>query len=334
MQRIQVKDLKENDRVVLQPFAVSDLKVAQTKAGKEYASFKIFDKSGSMPAVWWEYGTAPETMKQTLLKDNIMDIGGGVSTYNNVLQFKVEGVVKSLVFEPGDFEKCSKYNPDKMWADFNFYVEAFQNDHFENIARVLIDKFGDEFKVCAAATGMHHAFKHGLLEHTLQMLDTGSKLFELPFYAEVLNKDLCMFGLMFHDFGKIWEYGPPPDFKRLPEGAKVPHIPAMAIEIAVECRALDVPKAIEREMESIILSHHRQIAWGSPVSFSSPEAAFVHFIDNLHGDVFGIVQRIENDTTSEPTVKHGFGSDSYTIVKKSMNQILIEEGAKNGYEGF
>jgi 3'-5' exoribonuclease len=333
MERIQVKDLKTEALVTLQNFMVSDIKVGTTKAGKEFASFKVSDKTGSMAAVWWDYGIQNEPTKKMLVA-GVMQVGGSVSSYNNALQLKVEGLAPSDGHNASDFEKCSKYDPEEMWTRFMGYVKGFDNDHFKSVSEHIVDMYGEEFKVCAAATGMHHAFKYGLLEHTLQMLDTGEHLLSLPFYKEALNRDLCLFGLMMHDFGKIFEYGPPPDFKKTARGAKIGHISEMNAEIAVACRYLCVPTSIEVEMRSIVLSHHRQIGWGSPVSFSSPEAAFVHYIDNLHGDVFGIIQKLESDTTADPTVKQGYGSDAYTIVKKRMDQILIEEGAKDERVGF
>jgi 3'-5' exoribonuclease len=235
--------------------------------------------------------------------------------------------------DPGRYEKVSKYDKTEMSSKLKKFVDAFESGVVSAVAYKLVELLGEHFLMKPAATGMHHAFKHGLLEHTTQMLETADKLFELPFYAEALNKDLCMFGIMFHDAGKIYEYGDGPGYKKTVSGMKVPHIPKMAAIIYHACQELKVEDEICDELMSIVLSHHRMVAWGSPVGPSSPEALFVHYVDNLHGDVFGVLQRIESDTSAEPSVKHGYGDQAYTIVKKRFSTILKELGhdGKDGH---
>ena len=50
---------------------------------------------------------------------------------------------------------------------------------------------------------MHHAYRHGLLEHTVHMLQVGLAL--LPIYKEV-DFDLAIAGIILHDIGKLEEY--------------------------------------------------------------------------------------------------------------------------------
>ena len=135
-----------------------------------------------------------------------------------------------------------------------------------------------------------------------------------------------MFGLMFHDFMKIFEYGDAPGFKRTTLGIMVPHIPKMAAVIESVAKEQGMNEELMTYLQSIVLSHHRMLEWGSPCKPATPEALFVHYIDNLHGDVFGVLQKMWADTSNDDIVKHGFGDSAYTIVKKRFSEIVKELG--------
>jgi 3'-5' exoribonuclease len=50
---------------------------------------------------------------------------------------------------------------------------------------------------------MHHAYKHGLLEHTVHVGRVVVVL--LPLYPEI-DADLALAGALLHDAGKVLEY--------------------------------------------------------------------------------------------------------------------------------
>ena len=53
-----------------------------------------------------------------------------------------------------------------------------------------------------AAKSIHHAWVGGLIEHILSIV----KIMEfLSGHYEFLNRDLLIFGAIFHDLGKVWE---------------------------------------------------------------------------------------------------------------------------------
>lgn len=314
----------------MQPVLLGKVKVLETKQGKKYVNFEAGDRTGAISCVYWDYEQLVDEGKAAFFDGNVIQISGAVSTYKDKLQLTVSDVGRAEDVDFRELEKSSKYDAHEMWRGFKKYVEGFEHDYFRAVAESIVDEYGDQFQTKPAATGMHHAFKHGLLEHTLQMLQTGDEVLKLPFYKEALNRDLCMFGLMFHDFGKIFEYGDAPSFQKTISGVKVPHIPKMGAIIYHTCRCLGIPDEISDEMMSVVLSHHRLLAWGSPCTPSSPEATFVHHIDNLHGDTFGQVQKIEDDPSSDDRVRFGYGDQTMTLTKKRFSQLLIETETKHG----
>jgi 3'-5' exoribonuclease len=200
-----------------------------------------------------------------------------------------------------------------MWSKLVDTISSLDNVMIRSISEDIMLSAGlsEAFRRSPAATGMHHAFIGGLLEHTWQMVESAEALLALPYYREELNRDLCLFGILFHDFGKIFEYAPD-TFKQTAQGRLVSHIPMVAAMIYHECQKQDVPEVVRDHLMHVVLAHHRKLEWGSPVQPATPEAMFVHFIDNLHGDVFGAVQKIESD-----------GGPGVDFVRRGYNEPLV-----------
>ena len=62
---------------------------------------------------------------------------------------------------------------------------------------------GAQFRKSTAAISMHHAYRHGLLEHTTHMVRAARVLLHL--YPQV-DADLTIAGILLHDIGKLEEY--------------------------------------------------------------------------------------------------------------------------------
>jgi 3'-5' exoribonuclease len=134
---------------------------------------------------------------------------------------------------------------------------------------------------------MHHAYRHGLLEHTTHMARACKAL--LPLYPEV-HADLAMAGILLHDTGKVIEYEGTLATKRSRRGILQGHV-VLGYQLARKAgmKVKLAPDLLER-LEHIILSHQGEPEWGAAVYAATPEAVFVSMIDNLDAKM-GMVQR-------------------------------------------
>jgi 3'-5' exoribonuclease len=285
-------------------FMVADMRVLKTKKDTDYALFKLVDKTGSIDAKMWDYNASAHS---DLKSGAILTIVGKVESYAGKLQVVVSSFVPNPPCNLNDFVKATKYDIQGMWNNLTNRVANISDHNIKVVAEDLLlhGGWGELFRKCPAATGMHHAFVGGLLEHTEQMVRMSDALFDLSFFATELNKDLCTFGVMFHDFGKIFEYSPDAGFKKIESGILVGHISMVSAMIYESCNKHGVPDEIRNHMMHVILAHHGKVEWGSPVSMATPEAIFVHHVDHLHGDVMGVLQRIE-DNPGQDFVKHSY----------------------------
>jgi 3'-5' exoribonuclease len=153
--------------------------------------------------------------------------------------------------------------------------------------RGVFDEIGETFRWSPAAVAMHHAYRHGLLEHTVHMARACRAL--LPLYTEV-DADLALAGILLHDTGKAIEYEGTLATRRSRRGILQGHVVLgyqLARKHGIKAR-LDADR-LER-LEHIILSHQGEPEWGAAVYAATPEAVFVSMIDNLDAKM-GMVQR-------------------------------------------
>ena len=114
----------------------------------------------------------------------------------------------------------------------------------------------------------------------------------------MLNRDLLVAGVLFHDIGKLWENAYVENGFSMPYteiSELIGHIPlGMEIvnklwrelleneELAATWKDLD-PESdrVRLHLLHLVVSHHGELEFGSPVVPKTPEAQALHYIDNL-----------------------------------------------------
>jgi len=201
---------------------------------------------------------------------------------------------------------------EKQAADFEAIVAAVSSiadPRLNALCKLFLEDFGDRFRRTAAARTYHHARRGGLVEHVAQMIRAAQSVAEI---YPALNRDLLVAGVFFHDVGKLWENCPEPRGFGMPydeRGELMGHI-AMGIEVinALWRKLLASEQAAEwanltpsnedvrNHLLHLIASHHGEMAFGSPVFPKTPEAAALHYLDNLDAKLEMMAAGYENGT--------------------------------------
>jgi 3'-5' exoribonuclease len=152
----------------------------------------------------------------------------------------------------------------------------------------VFDEIGEQFRIAPAAVAMHHAYRHGLLEHTCHMARAARAL--LPLYPEV-DADLALAGVLVHDTGKVIEYQGDLVTSRSRKGILQGHV-VLGYQLVRKAglKAKLNGDLLER-LEHIVLSHQGELEWGAAVIAATPEAVFVAKIDDLDAKM-GMVQKL------------------------------------------
>ncbi|TVP80516.1 MAG: HD domain-containing protein [Puniceicoccaceae bacterium] len=188
-------------------------------------------------------------------------------------------------------------SPEELWAHVEDAIAAIEHPQLRDTVQRVMDDMGDRFRTGTAAISMHHAYRHGLLEHTTHMARAARAL--LPLYPQV-DADLAIAGILLHDIGKLEEYEG--DF-----AAKVSRIGTLHGHVVLGFRTArkaalqsKLNEDLTERLEHIILSHQGEKEWGAAAMAATPEAVFVSMIDNLDAKM-GMVQRVlRNAPEGEP----------------------------------
>lgn len=186
---------------------------------------------------------------------------------------------------------------ERQAADFatiQDLIASIADPRLRGIAELFLAEFGDRFRRAAAARGNHHARRGGLVEHVAQMMRSAAAICAA---YPLLNRDLLLAGVFFHDIGKLWENSLPADGFAMPydeRGELLGHI-TIGIELlnTLWRKALTTPEAaawkdlvpasedVRLHLLHLIAAHHGELQFGSPVHPKTPEAWALHYIDNL-----------------------------------------------------
>jgi 3'-5' exoribonuclease len=249
----------------------------------------------------------------------VLRVEGKVETYQGRLSPKLS---RAAVVPPdqltapeviANLVETAPEDPDTLWKELEQFVDSIAHAELKATVRNVLEEVGDSFRTAPAATMMHHAYRHGLLEHTIHMARAAKAL--LPLYQEV-DPDLAMAGILLHDMGKTIEYEGPLSAKRGRRGILHGHVVLgyQLVRRAALKAKLD-PERTER-LEHVILSHQGKLEWGAAAMAATPEAVFVSMIDNLDAKM-GMVQRaLRNAPPGDEFTERILGLEAPLLVRR------------------
>lgn len=281
-----------NGRTFNSLLVVKKLAAKTASNGNAFFSVELGDRTGSCSCTVFSDSPVFEALKSAG-EGAVIRVEGKVDFYQGRLSPKLSRITvlsEAELGAPGlldNLVETAPENAEALWAELNTYVDAIAHAELRATVRGVFEEIGDAFRWAPAAVSMHHAYRHGLLEHTTHMARACKAL--LPLYPEV-DGDLAMAGIVLHDTGKTIEYEGTLATKRSRRGILQGHV-VLGYQLARKAgmKAKLSPELLER-LEHIILSHQGEPEWGAAVYAATPEAVFVSMIDNLDAKM-GMVQR-------------------------------------------
>lgn len=299
MARRFVNEIKPGERVEDEVFLIRSKDLRTTTTGGLYIHAILIDRTGQLVARMWQ---ATEEIFLGMPEGGFMRFKGRAENYKGNLQFIIDACRPA---EPGSFEFCdflptTKNDIDTMWARVREILRGIKDTNLTAlIAEFLADEpLMERFRKAPAASAMHHAYVGGLLEHTLAVMELA--LVVIPRYPK-LSTDLVVTGLFLHDIGKAAELCYEPVIGYTDDGQLLGHITQAVLWIEKKADAVAAktgkpfPERVRWLLQHIVLSHHGQYAFGSPKLPAIPEAAAVHYLDNLDAKVTMFLTEIECD---------------------------------------
>lgn len=293
---LQVKELKllNPGQQIFGKYLLLDKLHRKTKDGKDMYNIKLGDATGDIDAVVWE--NCPITGDFTA--GGVIGLLGDMGSFNGKLQVTAKRI-KMLEEDPTPFLKGPALERTTLQFRFEQYVDSVQDLHLKALLNRVFDPgLKEKFYKATAAKTIHHNYSGGLLEHTLEVADLCMQaLGVLP----GLNRDLVLTGALLHDIGKIAEL----EVRIIPqytiEGRLLGHIVMGTEMVTIAITGLrlagqEFPDELEWMLKHMILSHHGNLEFGSPVIPLFPEALLLHAMDNLDAKMFVFFNKINESS--------------------------------------
>lgn len=298
---LSVRELKALDPGSSRAFsAVLVVRKANAKTatnGNAYLSLELGDRSGSFSCNL--FGDHPQfEAVRSAAEGAVIRLEARTDYYQNRFSPRIQRIALLTEAElavPGVIDSLVEVAPESvetLWEGLRSAIESIRHDELRLTVRAVFEEIGDTFRWCPAAVTMHHAYRHGLLEHTVRMARAAQAL--LPLYPEV-DADLALAGILLHDVGKTIEYEGAMATRRTRRGLLQGHV-VLGYQLVRKggLKARLDAERLER-LEHVILSHQGEPEWGAAVYAATPEAVFVSMVDNLDARM-GMVQRALRQT--------------------------------------
>lgn len=291
-----IETLKEGDRVS-EVYLCKTKTYAKTKAGKDFASVVLIDKTGQLDGKIWDLMSGGISEFEA---GEYVEVSGQVLMYNGSMQFRIERarVATGGNFNPADYIPSSRFDIEQMYSELLEYIGSVRNAH---LSALLKDFFVEDkelvakFKTLSAAKSVHHSFAGGLLEHTLSVTRLCDKI---AMNYDYLNRDLLISAAMLHDIGKIRELTEFPKNDYTDEGNLIGHIVMGYEMIMSKSKTIEgFPELLAQELGHCVLAHHGELEYGSPKKPAIAEALALSMVDNIDAKLETIREALDvNDT--------------------------------------
>ena len=178
-------------------------------------------------------------------------------------------------------------------------LRTIRTPELRNLAECFLMDTEFMAKFTSAPAGMknHHAYKGGLLEHVVGLMEL--VLVVAPRYPQ-LDQDKLLVGAFLHDSAKTDELSYDRDIAYTDEGQLLGHMVLAITMVDDKVREAErlsgepFPKALVTEIKHMVISHHGEYEYGSAKLPMTLEAIALHHLDNLDAKLASFTQLIND----------------------------------------
>ena len=282
-----------------QVFLACNKQLRPNRNGNLYLQVQLMDRSGMINGMMWN---ANEQVYRNFDNGDYVSVTGAAQLYNGDMQLivtSIERVATSTVNEE-DFLRVSNRQVDQLTLKLKELLREVRAPHLRNLVDcfLLDEAFMRKFTTAPAAVKNHHAYRGGLLEHVVNMLEVTRRIADL--YPQV-DAELLRVGVFLHDVGKIDELSYERDFGYSDEGQLIGHLVMGAGILDAKVREAErlsgeqIPLEAVLRIKHMILSHHGSYEFGSPKLPMTLEAVALSYIDDLDAKLHSFDQLMRDD---------------------------------------
>jgi 3'-5' exoribonuclease len=287
-------------------FAVKNVKLLTDRTGKRRATLTLFDSSGAVTAVRWDISDEEYDRLQSAC---LITVSGSLKeasdSYPRQIRIDTFTAHDTLPGDPSPYLAPLPDDHEVVLKQFDSLVRSVANVHLSQLLhRVFSGKRRQQFQEAVAAKSLHHAYRGGLLRHTVEVAEICRAVVRI---YPALHHDLLITGALLHDSGKLfemdqgWRAG---EYTAL--GLLEGHIVSGTFFIGAEVSKIPgFPTGLAQALRHLILSHHDRPEWGAAVAPVLPEAVVLAKCDQISAQTTLYLESAASAAPGEVEVRRG-----------------------------
>ncbi len=305
VRKVYVRDLQEKEHLNT-VFLVTRKNRNVGRTGRAYLTLVLSDKTGDVDARIFE---AVEELEPAFAVGDYVLVEGHVIAFHGKPQVVVERVER-LDPEPIDakeFIAPTASEDHRAVAQIREIIERVHDPHVKALLLAFLDdpSVAEGLPRAPAGKGVHHTYRGGLADHLLSVMKLIHRIAD---HYPMADRDLLVAGAFLHDVGKVSELTYEKNVDYTDEGRLVGHLVMTAQKIHEKAMQIrHFPRSLEHHITHLVLSHHGELAYGSPKVPMTLEALLVQSLAQLDAQVSSwleLMARDPNEKWTEPSKLH------------------------------
>jgi 3'-5' exoribonuclease len=256
------------------------------KSGSPYLAVELRDRTGAIQARAFRDA---DFLAGQFERGDLVEVAGRVERFRDELQVELRSIRRTEAADPSAFLPTAYRDLDEL----DGFLEHLAGEVYDADLRALLDAFlGDagfraELRRAPCTRAGHHAYRGGLLEHTVAVATLALETCALH---PRLNSDLLVTAAILHDVGKTREFELGAEIALSEAGALVGHV-ALGQQMIVE-RAARLERLPDEKLHALshcVLAHHGPDSLPGR-RFHSAEALALYRLNALEAGVKGALE--------------------------------------------
>jgi 3'-5' exoribonuclease len=306
-------------------FICADKSVRSDKNSNKYLVLKLVNAQGVIHGKKWR---VDDDLIDTFAAQDCVRVDATVKEYQGKLELDINNiqVVPEDEVDVTALLPVSPKDPAAMQESLAKVIDSITNPHL----RALLDELfqdaatRDSYYQAPAAKGVHHNYIHGLLEHSLAVCRVVDAIASQ--YEGDVNRDLLVTAALLHDLGKVVEFNYTRAIDYSDQGRLLGHIVLGEKMVSDTIDRLNqdpdagepFPEDLQLQLLHLVVSHHGERAFGSPVEPQTLEAFILNYADNIDAKVNVFTKlRLKATDDDEPWSDYNRLLDRFLYLRKA-----------------
>jgi 3'-5' exoribonuclease len=283
-----------HNETINQVFLASEKQLRPNRNGNLYLQLQLSDRSGAIAARLWN---ASENEYRAFENGDFVKVEGNTQLFQGNMQLIANTIRRARPDEidEADFLVLRNDEIDVMARRLSEILRTIRTPEIRNLAECFLmdSDFMAKFTTAPAGMKNHHAYKGGLLEHVVGLMEL---VLAVAPRDPRLDQDKLLIGAFLHDAAKVDELVYEREIGYTDDGQLLGHMVLAITMIDDKVREAErlageaFPKQLVTEIKHMVISHHGEYEYGSPKLPMTLEAVALHHLDNLDAKLASFTQ--------------------------------------------